>query len=282
MSPRRSPAPKPIEVVIAAMGGTARQKDLLIRGFSSRKIRDAITGGLIQRCARGVYAVPHVSAEAAFLAAHQARRTCLSKAGEIGLWVLNEPKQLHVAVAHGRPVPGCVIHRVKGGQTLTDILRQCVRCGSELEALAILESAVVNEKCSINHLRKVFAGREDTTGRALVEQIDPQSMSIAETCSRYHLRKAGHNVQGQAFIIHAGHMDVLIDGILGVEIDGEKYHNDAKQWKKDLQKDTMYVLEGMWRLRIPAAVAIYQPGIMVGWVEQALARIRAKQRFEMR
>lgn len=40
-------------------------------------------------------------------------------------------------------------------------------------------------------------------------------------------------------------MDVVVDGILGLEIDSNKYHNDAKQWRKDLHKDTMYVLAGM-------------------------------------
>lgn len=282
MSTRRSPVPKPIEAVVASLGGIVRQKDLLLLGFSSRRIRAAVAGGLIQRRARGVYAAPQVSAQDTFLAAHQARRTCLSKAAELGLWVLQEPKQLHVATAHGRPVPGCVVHRVKGGQTLADVLRQCVRCGTEVEALAILESAVVNRKCSINHLRNAFTGREDAAGRAIVGMIDPQSMSIAETCSRYHLRKVGHNVQGQAYVRNAGHMDLLIDGILGLEIDSKKYHNDPKAWEQDLHRDTMYVLEGMWRLRIPAAIAMYHPEIMVGWVEQALARIRSAQIPEMR
>ncbi|PYG99249.1 hypothetical protein CVV67_16120 [Arthrobacter stackebrandtii] len=115
-----------------------------------------------------------------------------------------------------------------------------------------------------------------------MEMIDPQSMSIAETCSRYHLRRAGYNVQGQAYVRNAGHLDLLIDGILGLEIDGEKYHNDPRAWKEDLQRDTMYVLEGMWRLRIPADVALYHPEVLLAWVEQALARIRSGQRHEMR
>ncbi len=176
------------------MGGTARQSVLVTRGYSTRSISKAVFDGRVVQCARGVYGVPDISADDAFLAIHQARRSCLSKVTSLGLWLLNEPRELHVATAHGRPVPGCVGHRVSGGQTLIDILHQCVKCGSELEALVVLESAVVKKKCSINSLRKSFNARTESAGRAIVEMIDPQSMSIAETCGRYHLRQAGYNV----------------------------------------------------------------------------------------
>ncbi|WP_425863735.1 hypothetical protein [Arthrobacter sp. TWP1-1] len=53
---------------------------------------------------------------------------------------------------------------------------------------------MVKKKCSINSLRKSFNARTESAGRAIVEMIDPQSMSIAETCGRYHLRQAGYNV----------------------------------------------------------------------------------------
>lgn len=67
-----------------------------------------------------------------------------------------------------------------------------------------------------------------------------------------------------------------------MEADGEKYHNDPKAWKEDLRRDTAYVLNGVWRLRIPATVVMYQPEVMLRWVEQALARIRSALRPAMR
>lgn len=282
MSIRASTSQQTIHEAVAALGGIARNKDLLARGYSTRQVSEAVAEGVIHRIARGYYALAETSETEVFLAAHQARRTCLSKAADLGLWVLDEPRQLHVAAAHGRPVPGCVVHRVKGGQKLMDILRQCVRCGTELEALAVLESAVVTNKCSINYLRTSFSGRQDQAGRAIVELIDPQAMSLPETCGRYHLRKAGYNVQGQAYVRNAGHIDLLVDGVLGVEIDGQEFHNNSKAWREDLRRDTMYVVQGMWRLRVPAAIAMYQPDILLQWVEQALASIRSTQRPQMR
>ncbi len=261
---------------MTARCGVARRKDLVAAGFTTWDLAQAQTMEVVSKVAPGYYALPSAAPVDVRLAQHQARRTCLSKVADLGLWLLKEPQQLHVAAAHGNQIPGCVVHRAKGGQTLTDVLRQCVQCGSELEALVVLESAVVNKKCTVTELRSEFVRRKDTAGRAILAMIDPQSMSITETCGRYHLKRMGYNVQGQAYIRTAGHLDLLVDGVLGIETDGEKYHNDAKQWKEDLRKDTMYVLEGIWRLRIPAAVVMYQPEVMLSWVKQALAMIASK------
>lgn len=256
--------------------GVARRTDLVAAGFTAWDLVQAQEMDVVSKIAPGYYALPDAAPVDVWLAQHQARRTCLSKVADLGLWLLHEPPQLHVAAAHGNRIPGCVVHRAQGGQTLMDVLRQCVHCGSELEALVLLESAVVNKECTVLQLRREFVRRQDTAARAIVAMLDPQSMSITETCGRYHLKKAGYNVQGQAYIRTAGHLDLLVDGVLGIETDGEKYHHDPKQWKEDLRKDTMYVLEGIWRLRIPAAVVMYRPELMLGWVKQALAMIAAK------
>lgn len=275
----RSKGPKklPVEEVIAGFGTAVRQHELLKAGVSARQINRALEDGRIVRIARGHYALPDVNARDIFLARHQANLSCLSKVSELGLWLLREPSVPHVAAAHGRPVPGCVVHRMVGRQTLLQMLKQCVKCGTELESLIIVESAVVKGKCSIGSLRGAFAGREDTAGRALIDMIDPQSMSISETCGRYHLRRAGYNVQGQAYIKDAGHLDLLVEGVLGMELDGRKFHDTADGWEEDLRRDTMYVVNGVWRLRIPAAVVLYHPELMLQWVRQALDAIRSAQ-----
>ncbi|MDJ0316921.1 hypothetical protein QMG40_06960 [Arthrobacter sp. H35-MC1] len=126
--------------------------------------------------------------------------------------------------------------------------------------------------------RRVFTKRKDARARRIVDMIDMQSMSIAETCGRYQLRNAGYTVQVQAYIKNAGHLDLLVDGVLGIEVDGQKYHNTPEGWVEDLRRDTMYVLNGVWRLRIPAAIVLYRPEIMLQWVEQALATIASARR----
>lgn len=277
MSGKRDGQAQALVQEIVRRGGVGRRKDLVALGFTTWDFHQGAAQGLFRQVARGYYALPDASPVDVELALHQGRRTCLSKVTDLGLWLLEEPRQIHVAAAHGRPIAGCVVHRASGGQTLPDILRQCVQCGTGLEALVVLESAVVKKKCTIERLRREFSGRQDSAGRAIVAMIDPQSMSITETCGRYHLRAAGYNVQGQAYIKDAGHLDLLVDGVLGLETDGEKYHNTAAGWAEDLRRDTMYVLNGIWRLRIPAAVVLYHPDLMLRWVAQALVMIHSKQ-----
>ncbi len=267
-----------VETVLSRLGGMARQRELVAAGISTRQLRSAVAGGRVLHVARGHYGLPGVEGRDIFLAGRQARRTCLSKAGELGLWLLQEPGQMHVAAAHGRPITGCVVHKVAGEPTLMEVLRHCVQCGTELEGLIVLESAVVQKLCTIDELRAEFSRRKDKAARAVVGMIDPQSMSITETAGRYHLRRAGYNVQGQAYVRDAGHLDLLVDGILGIEADGKRYHDTGPGWEEDLRKDTMYVLRGVWRLRISAQVVLYHPDIMLKWVSEALQMIRSAPR----
>ncbi|PYI66597.1 hypothetical protein CVV68_13620 [Arthrobacter livingstonensis] len=267
-----------VENAIKAFGTVARRNELLARGCTAWELKQAVAAGTVQAVARGYFALPEADPLDVQFAQHQARRTCFTKAEELGLWVIRPMQQPHVAVAHGRPVPGCVVHRVKGGQTLTNIMRQCVRCGTQVEALTVLESAVVLKKCTIGQLRKAFSGRGDTAGRAIVEMIDPQSQSIVEPVARYYLKQAGYNVQGQAAVRGVGHLDLLVEGILGVETDGEQYHNTPRGWAEDLRRDNLLVIEGIWKLRIPAAVVLYHPELMLRWVRQALERIESSNK----
>ena len=273
MNPSKTRSLKSVEAVIADIGPSARHKELLSRGINPGQISKAVAQGRIVRLARGHYALPGATARDEFLARHQATLTCLSAAVDLGLWLLVEPNKPHVAVAHGRPVPGCVVHKMPGRPTLLNVLKHCVKCSTELEALIVLESAVVKRECSIKTLRELFPGRKDCAGRAIVDMIDPQSMAITETAARYHLHHAGYNVQGQAHLRDVGHMDLLVEGVLAVETDGEKYHNTPKGWAEDLRRDAMYVINGVWRLRLPASMVLYHPETMLNWVRQALDAI---------
>ncbi|MFQ4149642.1 hypothetical protein AAGW05_13270 [Arthrobacter sp. LAPM80] len=267
-----------VEDAIARFGSVARHHELQAIGISTRQIADAVTAGRICRVARGHYALPGFNELDVFLARNQARLACLSRLKGLGLWVLREPRDLHVATAHGRPVPGCTAHRTAGPETFMAVVRQAVGCGSDLDGLITMESAVVKNKCTIEELRMEFDRRSDKRAREMIALIDPQSMSITETAGRHHLLRAGHNVVAQAYVREVGHLDLLVDGILGIEGDGREFHATAEAWKEDLRRDAMYVLNGVWRLRLPAEVVLYHPEVFLNYVERALARIRCAQR----
>ncbi|MCU6479881.1 endonuclease domain-containing protein [Arthrobacter sp. A2-55] len=267
-----------VERVISLYGTVARRKDLTAVGITSWQISRALSDGRIQLVAPGYYGLPRANAIDVMLAKLKGGRSCLSEAKRRGLWVIEEPERVHIAVHHGHPVPGCVVHRIRGRQSLMDVLHQCVKCGSELEALCVLESAIVLKRCTFAQLRRSFAGRQDAAGRAIISMIDPQSQSIVETIARYLIRQAGFNVQSQFFVKGVGHLDLLVDGVLAVETDGETYHNTGDGWTEDLRRDNLLVLNGLWCLRIPARMVLDNPETMLKWVQQALTIIDAKPR----
>ncbi|MCC9066999.1 hypothetical protein [Arthrobacter cryoconiti] len=266
--------PDSLERVISSFGTVARRRDLTAAGFSSWQLSQAETHGRIVGVARGYFGLPKPDPLDVLLAKNHGCRSCLSRAKQLGLWVIREPERLHIAVAHGRPVMGCVVHRIRGTQTLMDVLYQCVKCGSEVEALCALESAIVLKKCTFAQLRHAFARREDVAARAIIALIDPQSQSILETVARYYIQKAGYNVQGQFYVKGVGHLDLLVDGILGVETDGQTYHNTPDGWSEDLRRDNLLVVNGLWCLRLPTEIVLQRPEIMLTWVRQALEKIQ--------
>ena len=169
------------------------------------------------------------------------------------------------------------MHRFTGSLSLWVMLRHCVKCGSELEALCVLESAVVLKRCTIDQMRREFTKRSDAPARRIIELIDPQSQSIPEVCGRHHLRNAGFNVQGQASIRGMGHLDLLVEGVLGIETDGEKYHNSAQAWSEDLRRLNVLTVEGVKTLHINASDVMYHPDEFVELVRKALRAIASSR-----
>lgn len=268
---------KPLSVIaeIERFGKVARRKDLLAHGCTDWGLSRAAGSGLIVKVGRGYFALPGADPLDIRLARHQARRTCLSKAKQLGLWVIQEPALTHVAAAHGQAIAGCVVHRVCGPQTIMKILRQCIRCGSELDALLVMESAVALKHCTIPALRAEFSGVSDARARAILAMLDPQSMSIVETIARYYLRQAGYNVQSQYFQQGVGHLDLWIDGLLGLETDGAAYHDTPDGWATDLVRDNLLTVRGMWHLRVSARMVLERPELMLEWVRLTMARINS-------
>ncbi len=265
-----------VATAVLEKGKVASRGQLLALGFSDWQIRSAMASGSIRRAAPGVYILGDPHPMSRHLAENHAALTCFSAAKEMGLWVLHAPEAPHVGTAHGRPVPGCVTHRYKGTLTFWDIVRHCTRCGTDVEVLCVLESAVIKKRCTISELRREFSRRKDARIRRLIDLIDPQSMSIAETCARFHLLKAGHSVQVQYHVRKMGHLDAMVDGQLGLEIDGREFHDNAKAWAEDLRRGNVLTVRDVPTLRIRASVAMYHPEEMLRWVEQALATISAR------
>lgn len=239
--------------VLSTYDGVARAKHLAAAGVSDFQLKSALASGAVSRVARGVYAVPDADAKLIAIRSLPAEPACVTAAQVRGLWVLEPPPQPHIAVPHSRYYPGFVCHRSAAPPNLLDTVVQSLRCLPDLEGLVIAESAVVLKGLPLSALRQRLTGRSDARERRTVARIVPQSQSIIECMARYWLRRAGFHVESQVNIPGMGHLDLMVDGRLGIETDGAGFHMDRASFEEDRRRWNVTT-----RLGIPTLVVSYQ------------------------
>ena len=111
----------------------------------------------------------------------------------------------------------------------------------------------------------------------LVARIRPQSGSIIETMARYLLEEAGLNVELQVQIPGMGHLDLLVDGLLGIEADGYAHHASRDAYREDRRRWNVTVVRGVPTLRVTYEMLLGEPQEFVRLVRQALATYRSAQ-----
>lgn len=263
-----------VTVALAALGGASGTSSLLRAGVSRRNLEAGVLTGSVLRVARGVYALPQADPVLIHAGRHHAVPACVTAALASGLWVVREPDRPHLAARHGRPIPGCVVHRSGLPLTHLDIVSQALRCLPPLEALTIAESAVKKGLVQLPALRERFPAAREKALLGLVAKIRPQSGSIIETMARYLLEEAGLTVELQVHLPGMGHLDLLVDGLLGIETDGFVHHSSREAYREDRRRWNITVIQGVPTLRVTFELLFREPGEFVRMVQQALARYR--------
>lgn len=183
------------------LGGVARRKELTRAGLGSVHLGAALAKGEVVSPMPGVFALPDTAGSLLIATCAKAELACISAAAHRNLWILRQPHMVHVSVNHSRPLgERFVVHRAQSPLSMIDICVQCVSCLPELDALCILESAVVRGFVAPRELLAALAGKRNARERGVARLIDPHSQSIIETAARYHLRRAGLNPQTQVYI----------------------------------------------------------------------------------
>lgn len=261
--------------VLSRYAGVARAKHLAAAGVSDFQLKAAMARGDVIRVSRGVYALHGADAQLVSIRSLPAEPACISAARFGGLWVLDDPVQPHVALTHSRNYPGFICHRSAAAPTLMDTVVQSLRCLPELDGLVIAESAVVLQGLPLSGLRGRLGGRNDARERRIVAGIVPQSQSIIECMARFLLRRAGFHVESQVNIPGMGHLDLMVDGRLGIETDGAGFHMDKSSFEEDRRRWNVTT-----RLGIPTLVVSYQllktrPQEFIALVRDTLNRLSA-------
>lgn len=260
--------------VLTDLGGVAGTNSLRQAGVSRRLIEAGLSDASIQRVARGVYALPDAEPLAVHAGRHYAVRGCVTAAFAAGLWVVKRPDQPHLAASHGRPITGCVVHRSHVPLTHLDIVCQSLRCLPRLEGLTIAESAVKQGLVQLSDLRGRFPAAREKALLVLVARIRPQSGSIIETMARYLLEEAGLTVELQVNVPGMGHLDLLVDGLLGIETDGYAHHSSRQAYREDRRRWNITVVRGVPTLRVTFEMLLNEPMEFVRMVHLALGTYR--------
>lgn len=78
--------------------------------------------------------------------------------------------------------------------------------------------------------------RRTPRGRAVLALIDAQAESGLESIARTLLTLAGHQVESQVLLDNRQRIDLVVDGVLAIELNGGT-HRDAEQFQRDHAKD---------------------------------------------
>lgn len=255
-------------------GGAVRRGELRQAGISDWSMRQAVAAGGVLHFPGGIYAFPAVPLWWVRARVAGADLGCVSAAMKAGLWVLNPPQQIHVAVSNNRVQGPFIRHRSYAKTELLDAVVQCLRCLTELDALVISESSVALGRLTLQQLRLATGGPRNGILRRIIDRINPAAESILETIARYLLENAGYHVQVQKYLAGLGRLDLFVDGVLGIEVDGREHHSSAEAFSEDRRRGNFYVVHGIPTLRVTYRLLVHQPEEFLKLVEVAILKHR--------
>ena len=129
-----------------------------------------------------------------------------------------------------------------------DAVLQALSCLDDIDALACLESALYKKFITGDDLDELLLRAPDRL-RKVLDLIDRGAQSGFETFSRVGFIRAGYRVETQFFVSGAGHFDMLLNGCVGVETDGEEWHGPDR-FVPDRTKDREAERQGIRTLRL--------------------------------
>lgn len=277
---------------LRVLGGAARYSALGVQP-GDHALRVALASGSVHRPVRGVYALPGTPTAVVTAVLHRAAVGCVSAAKLAGLYVLDDPKQPHLSVPRDRGVTAsrarssfpAVLHREawqRAGSTpgpaivpIDDALARMLVCRSPAQALVTIDHALNKGITTAERLRAALPRTAPTDARRVLTLADGRSMSPLETVTRLALRAAGMTVGVGVEITGVGHVDLVVEGAVVVELDGYEFHSGLREFREDRRRDRELVALGYRVLRFTAYEVWNHIDVVVATVRRALARAAA-------
>jgi hypothetical protein len=267
-----------IEALVLSLGGMARRPQLLRLGAHDYELTRAVRRGEVVRARNGWYSTFRESDPRLRAVRVGGRLTGLSAIASVGGWVLGQ-HPLHVSVHRNaarlrtqgnrfrrlnvRAPRNVALHwddpevDAFGTSTVVGLVDALTRVvlDEDLEtAVAALDWALHTGALDRIDFETLVL-RLPVERRGISGWVDPTCESLPESLARTRLRVAGHQVVSQQPLRETQRIDLVVDGQVGIEVDGEEFHLDT--FAADRDKDVDIAISGLHNLRPTAKMVFY-------------------------
>jgi very-short-patch-repair endonuclease len=276
-------AMRDIGSLLDSLDGIARARHLEARGASAYDIRRAVAAGEIRRVRQGWYTTlpegdPRVIAVAAGGRLTGAAALHLARA-----WMWQCPWTVDVLLppGTGRVVLPRRVRVLRGRAPglnvvvpLMDALVHAIPRATFEEAVALIDWGYKTGRLDEFDVHAI-AARLPARLRGIPAWSDPRCDSFLESVTRTRLRIAGHRVTSQVPVGLLQRIDLVVDGVLGIETDGKEHHRD--RFEEDRSKDLTIISEGRTAMRLSMALVRDEWPRVLAAVEAALIAHRGSR-----
>ena len=264
--------------IVDSLGGMAQKQQLVRRGARDRDLTYAVRVGDVVRVRNGWYSTMDERSPELRAVRVGGRLTGISAIAAKGGWVLDD-HPLHVAINDNaarlrtqynrhlklkvKAPGGVILHWESRAQAtrgtavsvgLVDALERVV-LDEELEvAVAALDWALHTGQLDAVDFETLIL-RLPLERRGIRDWVDEKSESLPETLSRVRLLLSGHSVVSQVPMADGRRIDLVVDGITAIEVDGDEYHRT--RFESDRGKDVDITLMELHSLR-PSARTVFR------------------------
>jgi very-short-patch-repair endonuclease len=266
-----------IASIVHSLGGMAQKRQLVARGARDLDLTRAVKSGEVIRARQGWYTTLPPEDPGVRAVRVGGRLTGLSALAAMGAWVLNAP-DLHVSVPANAArlrsqwnrlarlnvasTRGVILHweqpdvAERGTPVavgLVDALHRAVLDEALETAVAVIDWALRTGQLDDFDFERLIAALP-ANRQYIREWVDPLCDSLPESLSRTRLRLSGHKVVSQVAVGDLESIDLLVDDIVAIEIDGDEHHRD--RFEKDRAKDVTITIARLHVLR-PSARMVF-------------------------
>jgi very-short-patch-repair endonuclease len=265
-------------------GNLATRSQLRALGHGDHSLRSAVEQERLHRLRKSWLVAPGANADAVRAIALCGRLTATSALASYGVWV-SRPSGLWVASPPDStrlPAVGRNEHRLwvrerfpsrderRWRMSVADALLHYVCVGPEPDVIASVDSALHQGLVSAPTLDEIFAAAPRRV-RRLRRRIRGAAESGLETLMRLACEAQGWHIDVQVYVDGVGRVDLLIDGWLVIELDGDEWHSDAASRDEDSRRDAELIRIGYRFHRFRYRQVMNQLAMCVEVVREMLA-----------